>query len=751
MKNNYLEHEYEVKYMDGCLEASKDWKWFLDSLYDSFDFSDVNHWNDYQQANPLRKVYTYITRIVSIEDVHLQSDEPVLNDIIIIASYFRGMISFDVCVKSVRTNFGKILLLVVYLTVLVNAGNNTDYVFYSELLTRYNEYQLNNITLIKDYYDEIEQLCDSINIEGFEDARKCLEDNINEIEKPYNQDFVEEHKSSIVNPNSFSYQIISIPDYISWQEAFLLEMLCVKISDRKISPLMDFGSYKQPNINRWTKEAINNMTAYFSNDVAAFILETIAYILFGDLPSQNTMLTHCKVYLQEIDKLEDYKKTSVSSYKILKYLFEDKTIYQIKSEDLFIKLISKIHEYQDPYLLNKLSSDGFPLSKPQKHILLAYYENLYKSIDSVNDVHSFLVYLRNPDVVKRIDTDYLFKVTKKFNDYTEDKYDLNTANIFCEYMHFLVEANSKGLNVNKNVVRGSIIAVQKLWKEEYYEATCKNMQVLEHKQILSTSDVNKHNEIALNTPLLIAKSNSSLGRKELLQIMECASSNPLQYTIKSIEISHMYPISREPDKFNKTAIDALISQSIYSIIKSQGYKLLNVLSIEKYLMAMYNRIRIDAHISASFIGSIEKELYEKVSQASNYTLINYSENLTMAHITQLFPMMEQMIRDIGSLTGYIPFQLNDDRFMKYKDPSTILIAILTDIYKASSSFESAPDILMTYNYMYNGNSLNIRNECIHGRNYQSGNSLRFAFRISLLVMNTLIERKSIIEQNGKNK
>ena len=34
--------------------------------------------------------------------------------------------------------------------------------------------------------------------------------------------------------------------------------------------------------------------------------------------------------------------------------------------------------------------------------------------------------------------------------------------------------------------------------------------------------------------------------------------------------------------------------------------------------------------------------------------------------------------------------------------------------------------------MYNGNSLNIRNECIHGRNYSQGGQLRYAFKVTFL-------------------
>lgn len=87
--------------------------------------------------------------------------------------------------------------------------------------------------------------------------------------------------------------------------------------------------------------------------------------------------------------------------------------------------------------------------------------------------------------------------------------------------------------------------------------------------------------------------------------------------------------------------------------------------------------------------------------------------------------------------------------MKYKDSSSILREIISDIFSVSKSFENVPDLFMAYNFMYNGNSLNIRNECIHGRNYLSGRSLRFGFRITMIIINMLYQRLEIIEANEK--
>lgn len=64
--------------------------------------------------------------------------------------------------------------------------------------------------------------------------------------------------------------------------------------------------------------------------------------------------------------------------------------------------------------------------------------------------------------------------------------------------------------------------------------------------------------------------------------------------------------------------------------------------------------------------------------------------------------------------------------MKYNDPSTLLKKMIENIYRSSNSFKNIPDLLFVYNTMYNSNSLNIRNEAIHGREYLLNSQLRFA-------------------------
>ena len=91
--------------------------------------------------------------------------------------------------------------------------------------------------------------------------------------------------------------------------------------------------------------------------------------------------------------------------------------------------------------------------------------------------------------------------------------------------------------------------------------------------------------------------------------------------------------------------------------------------------------------------------------------------------------------------------ISKEEFMQYNDPSSLLREILGRVYEAQQSFENVSDLMFVYQMMYNGNSCNIRNECVHGRNYLAGGSLRFAFRVTLFAIYMIDFRIKTIKQN----
>ena len=80
----------------------------------------------------------------------------------------------------------------------------------------------------------------------------------------------------------------------------------------------------------------------------------------------------------------------------------------------------------------------------------------------------------------------------------------------------------------------------------------------------------------------------------------------------------------------------------------------------------------------------------------------------------------------------------------------MLRELLQEIYSELKGFENVPDLLFVYNFMYNSNSLNIRNECMHGRDYLSGERLKFAFKMTLLAIYMVIFRIKIIEEHQED-
>lgn len=122
----------------------------------------------------------------------------------------------------------------------------------------------------------------------------------------------------------------------------------------------------------------------------------------------------------------------------------------------------------------------------------------------------------------------------------------------------------------------------------------------------------------------------------------------------------------------------------------------------------------------------------------------------MAHLTQLFPALEIQIRKLGSMVGVVPFKESLKDFAKFKDSSSVLREVILSVKNEIGSFENIPDLMFVYNCMYNGNSINVRNDCMHGRNYLSGGQSRFAFKITLISLYMIIYRINSINQNMNN-
>ena len=137
----------------------------------------------------------------------------------------------------------------------------------------------------------------------------------------------------------------------------------------------------------------------------------------------------------------------------------------------------------------------------------------------------------------------------------------------------------------------------------------------------------------------------------------------------------------------------------------------------------------------------EQDMYKTVCKNQNYTLSTYPSNINVGLVSQLFPVLEGKIRLLASKLGISPFKNNSfgDADIKYNDPSTLLIKIITIIYEDKKDLLSAQGFIFVYLVMYDSNFTNIRNDFIHGRKYINKNDLDFAFRSTLISISIIDE------------
>jgi len=745
---NYLEHENKVKYIDGLLAREQEWQWFIDCIEESFELKEINSWSEYLDRNKAaRDIYSYFINILEVCDKEWIVKNEILKDIIVVSRFYLGIVDANFCKEALQSNVGKLLFLSIWVTKLENQDNHTTYIADMRFFIQRNLWEILKVDSLELLVDEIEGYFDNITVEEIDIPKSCLLDNVNKVGYSVREGFIEKHKAAFLSADAINYNSEKNEGLASWQEEYILQMLQPAIGDRELKPLMSFGGSVSPDSSLWTMEVIDNMKRYFSDESTDFILETIAYIKFKQEPSDNTKLLHCRLLKELMIEAEDIREViRCSSYTVISYLFEDKMLRTISRVTEYIGMIQEVQKISEPYIMIRLQEDKYPLSPEQKKMLNEYYDNLCHQIDTVSDTHSLINYLENTDVVKRMDTNCFQKVSKKFYQCIEASAgDMLVANLFYEYMVFLMRTNSGSINIDKRIVRKEIIQVQKVWEEKYYKEQVDGLQRITYEKEVPTQEVNDYNALLISCPIIAAKS-CMLTDEQMCQVMVDVSEHAMIYMVTRMHLSPVYPIKGDKVMFDRHDIDIMLKQAVEKIRQEKGYRFLNVLDIDIYVSAIHKRYREVATTLVAMFHEEEK-VYQILQENTELELLPYDKETKLAHLTQLFPLLEMKIRELASLVGIVPFKEKMDEFMKYKDSSSVLRELIQEIYKELDGVDNIPDLLFIYHFMYNGNSLNIRNECLHGRDYIRGSRVKFAFRLTLLAIYMLVYRINVIKEN----
>ncbi len=749
---NYLEHEKTVKYVDGLLAHSQDWQWMIDEIEGCFEIKEVHSWKQYLgEYGPMRTVFEYFVKILQVCDKNWIFSKKEFEEIWEIAKFYIGSISANECKDKVSKIQCKLFFFCVWITKLENAdntmaSNEKKYLYDIRLITQKNFFELIKCDSLLEFEYELLNYAKTIPISDIDIPVKNLQDNLEQVEYPCDSKFLDQYRKEILNYNSFSFQSLNDKLCQTWQELYLLDMLRTSFRKRKIQPIYESGNESVPDISMWSEEILDAIKRYFNHIVADFVIESISYIKFKVEPSKEVKMLHCGLLLKAIESGEEmYKIFTSSSYCILSYLFQDKLMKEYNKEDNYIRLLKKIQEWKEPTWIIKMKDDGYPISKEQKRIIANFYEDKYKQIDNVLAIHELLNYLKDKVATRTITTEYLKKVHEKFKKYTEEN-SVDVAAVYYQYMLFLIDINQSNPNIDKRVVQKEMLYIQREWQEKTYGRLCENMQKISYEQNFESEQLEKYSEMALTNPIFFAQNCTPTSEKALLQIMQDTSENVLIHLCRGMILSPIYPVERDKVVYERHEIDGRLLEYIKNLKHKKGYTLLNQLDDEVLVGSIHNRYKTKTLSSVSLFVKEEK-LYNIVKTETQMELLPYSDKLTLAILTQLFPVLEIKIRELVTLFGIFPFKKNMEQFMQYNDPSSLLRELLEMIWGEQQSFENVPDLIYVYNIMYNSNSCNVRNECIHGRAYLSRGDLKFAFVATLFAIHMVAFRIKTIKDN----
>lgn len=748
---NYLEHETEVKFYDYLLSQETDWQWFIDTVESDFEgFDDyLSNWADFLSAyKNVVDIYGYFVRVNCIGDIKVNFCKTWTKELFICSLMFNGKITFENAWKQLNCIFSKMFAISVFTAKLINSANTTNYIANLTVFTQHNVYKLYNLNDIALNEDLIKDCLHEIKFDQIEKIIKCFENNLSSVEALPDIELIIQHKHELLNVNAFKYQRIIIPDDVSWEHRYLFDMLNVKITKDEILPMSNFDGVSYPNIKLWTKQLLNDLNSYFRNDIASFVIETIRFVLYNIEPSEKTISYHFELvnnFLKSQVSDVHFYLLNVSSLIVINKLRSNKMINQPIREKYMKDFSLEMGKFSNPQTIYWLQQNESITTRQQNKALSDYNIDLSKKIYDVRDITGFFEFCKNKHIVKGLHNEQLEESVNVFNSLILKIDSALLASLFLEYMRFLLSVTQNNIDVNKPRVKAIMIQLQIIWQQEYYNKCIKSMHTIGYKNEISKSQIATITKTFLTDTFLVAKLCMPTDENHILDSLIISSENPLHMLCNNVNITKTYP--QYPDMiFENHDVDQAFLKIIEKLQKDKGYKLLNYVEPKKAIEDLYNMYESNTQLYMAFFSDVQT-LYDKLkNEMPEYNLMDFDgANLFPAHLLQLFPILENKIREFGVFFNIVPFKENLNEFLHMKDASSVLQQILMGIYSETGSFDGLEDFFFVYQSMYNGNNLNIRNEACHGRDYLEGSRLLFAFKVTLFCLNLILNRINSIK------
>lgn len=729
---NQIDREIQEQYIEGVLNQSQNWDWFVEYIENTFEINfEINSFDDFRRCySDVRDVYSslirinrYLKEVLTISKLWLKT----LNEI---SLFYWGKIEYSEI--NLYDDFSKTLALFSYTAKLYNETNHLEMVLYSDIFEYCNLYKLYKMDLFILNSDFIISELERIGYNT--DSKKTVfQNNTNEIFIPCNH-FLDDKRSSIVQANSFNYLDIKGVELKTWQEKYLHEMLQTNYSHGKLSPWMTTrDGHSAPDFSAWSADVLDLMKYDFNDEDATFIIESVLYSLYGTPPSSNTILKHAKLlYNYWIDTELDEKNYFVSSFEFLVSFFNDK---RINIDSQVWKLYhTAVKTITDDEIVLSINSRYMLRDKSIRKRIYSIIKEKKSNIINISSESDFLATVEDEVIISETDNQVFNILSNKFDDILAHGSRL-LPSLFLKYLIYLIRIRQKCL-VQQDEVSKEIIRIRYLWQDEYHIYCAENMTSVKKKFIISNEEVDKYNDSALKNPYVVALNCMILDENALVNTLISTSKNVFSLLVTKIMVNEDFPsYSLLNLKEGRHEIDYCLNDYIMELTNTYSYKMMNLLESDKFLAGVYESIMRQTELYMAMLNN-ESELYQLVIDKNpEYDFIEYSDSPKLAHLTQLFPIIENKIRYYGELIGIAPICLEINRYNQLKEPATILTNIIVMIYESTNALRLGADFFMLYFCLYSSYGFNIRNEAIHGKGFvKEKKSIAKAFRITLFCL-----------------
>lgn len=730
----YFDQKFKTKFSKQTMAGKEGFQWVIREMENEFEYPecDSNNFDEFfSMLAKFNQHINYFIRIYEIDKKELKIENKfvtVLSDIARFA--IKNKTITQVMKNNDYKNFSMLYLLGLIAGFVQKTRINGAYDF--GMFIFYNWFELHEIkNMSKKNRNNIEKLLKNLTITEKKKITDIYSKNFNETIVGYNKRNLTGLKKYTQLFNNFGYKR---NQFCTWQEDYILKMSKLSFSISEIIPQFSSRTWKIPNYDLWDEQVINNMKNFFEkSDDALMILEVIDYRLHNKNIGTTTQKI---VFDQVLNRIKNqnrrYDFDNIWFYILIKQMKEKNNYITKNINQIYIELKKK----RNIQIILFLKEKGFKIDKELQKKIDKYYIKQIKAIEQIENLYTFTELLKDEYIKKNINLEIVTMVMKIFfNLISKNDKDILISNSFYYIINFLIAAKSK---VNNEIINEYIFKVLKLWNEKYFEKIQSQMQKFEYSTTVKKEQIEEYNQYFTQYPLACFRNSFSWKEQNILAQMSTSSEFAISTLFKenTIYIDKFVPYIKKIDLSQKDSFDNIVCKYLDDIQIKYAEQLLNS-NIEPvaYLRSIYESYSLTL---STFITTINENNYKKMYKDIEdgflkYGLLPYPDRVSVAHITQLIPLVELLIRELGIKNNIIPFKEKEQQIHVMKDSSTILLSIIRKKFKESNNFENMGIYLYLYNYLYNNNSLNIRNELIHARQYlDSEGQMNFAFRALII-------------------